>query len=138
MENKFTHELLEKAKQAKTPKELAALAKENGTEMTEESAKAYFVQLHKTGELGDDELGSVSGGGNCGTIYNNKRPVITAGNSCEYWRCERCHHSDLRIISEDIHDECRSCGNKVTCANCEYSRYEDALLQCFCPERYDN
>ena len=137
MANKFTHELLEKAKLAKSAEELIALAKENGTEMTEESAKAYFAQLHKTGELGDDELDSVSGGGKCGTIYNNKRPVITGGNSCEYWRCERCHHSDLRI-TDDIHDECRSCGNKKMCCRCEYSRYEDALLQCFCPERYDN
>ena len=45
MENKFTPELIEKAKSAKTPEELLALAKENGIEMTEESAKAYFEQL---------------------------------------------------------------------------------------------
>ena len=43
MENKFTPELIEKAKSAKTPEELMALAKENGMELTEESAKAYFV-----------------------------------------------------------------------------------------------
>ena len=42
MENKFTPELIEKAKSAKTPEELMALAKENGMELTEESAKAYF------------------------------------------------------------------------------------------------
>ena len=52
MENKFTPELIEKAKSAKTPEELMALAKENGMELTEESAKAYFEQLNpKTGEL---------------------------------------------------------------------------------------
>ena len=57
-------ELLAKAKNAKTPEELIALAKENGTEMTEESAKAYFHQLNpKTGELSDDELDNVAGGG---------------------------------------------------------------------------
>ena len=45
-------ELLAKAKEMKTPEELMALAKENGMEMTEESAKAYFEQLNpKTGEL---------------------------------------------------------------------------------------
>lgn len=33
-------EMLAKAKNAKTPDELIALAKENGTEMTEESAEA--------------------------------------------------------------------------------------------------
>ena len=51
MENKFTPELIEKAKSAKTPEELLALAKENGMELTEESAKAYFDRLHPlTGE----------------------------------------------------------------------------------------
>ena len=36
MENKFTPELIEKAKSAKTPEELLALAKENGVERSEE------------------------------------------------------------------------------------------------------
>ncbi len=64
MENKLTHELLEKAKQAKSPEELIALAKEKGTEMTEESAKAYFEQLNsKNGVISDDELDNVAGGG---------------------------------------------------------------------------
>ena len=64
MDNKFTPELIEKAKSAKTPEELMALAKENGMELTEESAKAYFEQLNpKTGELADEELDNVSGGG---------------------------------------------------------------------------
>ena len=46
MENKFTPELIEKAKSAKTSEELMALAKENGMELTEESAKAYLDLLH--------------------------------------------------------------------------------------------
>ena len=57
-------ELLAKAKEAKTPEELIALAKENGMELTEESAKAYLDLLHpQTGELSDDELDNVAGGG---------------------------------------------------------------------------
>ena len=56
-ENKMDKELIEKAKQAKTPEELYEMAKEVGRAMTEESAKEYFDMLHpKTGELGDDEL----------------------------------------------------------------------------------
>ena len=39
-------ELLAKAKEMKTPEELMALAKENGIELTEESAAAYFDRLH--------------------------------------------------------------------------------------------
>ena len=57
-------ELIAKAKEMKTPEELKEFAKENGMEMTEESAKAYFEQLNpKTGELADDELDNVAGGG---------------------------------------------------------------------------
>ena len=60
----MNRDLIAKAKAAKTVGELMALAKENGTELTEESAKAYFEQLHpKTGELSDEELDNVAGGG---------------------------------------------------------------------------
>jgi len=59
----LTKELVAKAKEAKTPEELMALAKENGVELTEESAAAYFDRLHpQTGELSDSELDNVSGG----------------------------------------------------------------------------
>ena len=62
-------ELLSKAKEAKTPEELLALAKENGIEMTAEEAQKIFAQLHsQSGELADDELDNVSGGA-CGTTY---------------------------------------------------------------------
>lgn len=69
MEN-FSVELVEKAKQTKSAGELAALAKENGVEMTVEEANAYYEKLHSTGELADDELDNVSGGG-CGGDRND-------------------------------------------------------------------
>ena len=50
----MSKELITKAKEAKNPDELMSLAKENGVELTEESAKAYFEQLNpKTGEVSD-------------------------------------------------------------------------------------
>ena len=59
-------ELIKKAKEAKSAEELLALAKENNIGMTGEQAKAYFAQLHPAaGELADDELDAVAGGG-CG------------------------------------------------------------------------
>lgn len=57
--------LLEKAKAAKSPEEIIDLAKENDISLSVEEANAYFEQLHKTGELSDEELDSVAGGG-CG------------------------------------------------------------------------
>ena len=78
-------ELIEKAKQAKTPEELIALAKENGIEMTDESAKAYFNKLHpKTGELADDELDNISGGCGGGYVDGRPHPRFTVGESVLY------------------------------------------------------
>ena len=66
-------ELVARAKEAKTPEELMALAKEAGIDMTEESAALAFEQLNsKTGELSDSELDNVSGG--CGGGYDAGRP----------------------------------------------------------------
>lgn len=76
----MTQELIEKAKQAKTAEEFLAIAKENGMEMTEEDAKLYFEQLHPvTGELSDDELDNVSGGG-CTT--NGGYTTVTSDLKC--------------------------------------------------------
>ena len=58
-------ELLEKAKTAKTAEELLAMAREENIDMTEEEAVKAFAELHKNGELSDNELDNVSGGG-CG------------------------------------------------------------------------
>ena len=75
--------LILKAKEAKSVEELMAHAKENGIELTEEDAKMYFEQLSaKKGELSDDELSDVSGGG-CETKVDGKKyTVVTSGCKC--------------------------------------------------------
>lgn len=61
---KFTPELIEKAKTAKSVEELLAIAGENEVVLALDEAKTYFEQLNpKCGELDDDELDNVSGGG---------------------------------------------------------------------------
>ena len=59
---KFTDEILEKAKTAKSAEELLAMAKAENIELTEEEAAKAFVELNKTGELSDEELDNVAGG----------------------------------------------------------------------------
>ena len=77
----LNNELLAKA--AKSPEELLALAKENNVELTEESAKAYFDQLHpQTGELSDDELDNVAGGG---CYSSGGRLKTTCGHKCRHY-----------------------------------------------------
>ena len=60
MENR---ELIKKARAAKSAKELLELARANSVELTEAEAESYFSQLHQSGELSDEELSAVSGGG---------------------------------------------------------------------------
>ena len=62
---KFSNELIEKAKTAKSAEELLQIAKAENIEMTAEEASKYCAELHKTGELSDDELDNVAGG--CGS-----------------------------------------------------------------------
>ena len=97
----MTHEeLLMKAKAAKSAEELIALAKENDMELTEESAKAYFAQIQKNGELDDDELDNVSGG----WCYHDGNRVVTPLSWCTDWQllqtagtgCDGMLSSDLR------------------------------------------
>ena len=64
---KFTDEILEKAKTAKSAEELLAMAKIENIEISAEEAAKAFAELNKTGELSDDELDNVAGG--CGRDY---------------------------------------------------------------------
>lgn len=62
---KYSNKLIEKAKTAKSAEELQELAKAENIELSAEEAIKAFAELHKTGELSDDELGNVAGG--CGS-----------------------------------------------------------------------
>ena len=62
---KISKELLEKAKTAKSAEELLEMAKTEKIELTAEEAAKAFAELNKTGELSDEELDNVAGGG-CG------------------------------------------------------------------------
>ena len=58
----LSNELIEKAQAAKSAEELLQMAKEENIDMTAEEAANAFAELHKTGELSDDELDNVAGG----------------------------------------------------------------------------
>jgi len=55
--------LVEKAKEAKSPKELALMAHKEGIELSDGEAERYYADLHaQEGELSDQELNNVTGG----------------------------------------------------------------------------
>ena len=58
----ISKELLDKAKTAKTAEELIEMAKAENIELTEEEAAKALAELHKAGELSDEELDNVAGG----------------------------------------------------------------------------
>ena len=124
MEN--NKELFAKAKEAKTPEELLNLAKENGIEMTDESAAAYFEIMHpKAGEIADDELSNVSGGG---CRKSDGRLIVSAGYSCGYWECNKCGVKWKNAGYGTF--KCSRCGKSSHCNNCYWCSYEKGLWLC--------
>ncbi len=121
----MTTELMAKAKEAKTPEELMALAKENGGEMTEESAKAYFELLHpQNGELADEELDNVAGGG----CYKDDNLVVSAAHCCSEFLCKKCFRGERENIV--VAKVCSVCGALASCNNCMWCKYEKGLWLC--------
>lgn len=59
----FTKEMMEKAKAAKNAEELLEIAKAEHIELTAEEAEQAFAHFHQSGELADEELDNVAGGG---------------------------------------------------------------------------
>ena len=75
-------ELMEKAQTAKTPEELLALAKEMEVEMSSQEAEETFALLNKKGELSDEELDNVAGGGCDTTVDGKTYTVVSSGLDC--------------------------------------------------------
>lgn len=122
-------ELLAKAKQAKSTAELLALAQENGMKMTEEQAGAYYAQLHPTaGEMADEELENVAGGG-CNA--DDGRLVVTVGYNCDNWVCTCGNsYSRVEVFGHNPRDICTRCRRTRCCQNCKYMSYERGLWLC--------
>ncbi len=123
-------ELFEQAKGAKSAEELVSLAKENGMELTEEEAAAYFAQLNKSGELSDEELDNVAGGG---CHKKDGRLIVTALTTCDDFVCVKCGRKNTDIHFHTVD------GRRVTyapnCGNCKYMSYESGLWLCNNPEK---
>ena len=131
----FSKELLTKAKAAPSGEALFALARENGIPMTQEEADAYFTELHKTGELSDDELENVTGGG----CRKNGHLVVTIYYSCDLFRCKKHPGQPLKWVLDpcggDMYEGCYICGNKKECYGCYYCKYTGGLWLCMNPDK---
>lgn len=134
----FAPELIEQAKATQSPEELRKIAKENCIELTEEEAKTYFAQLHLTsGEMTDEELDNVSGGG-CSTSSDGKKyTVVSSGMSCmngQYLKgvtllkngnnsYTRTDHPALRVMWASF-------SSPGKCGHCHYLEFDGATGYC--------
>lgn len=134
----WTMAMKERAAACASAEELHALAAAEGIPMTQEEAHAYFVQLHPpVGELADEELDAVSGGG-CNKfadmkVYNpkglakNDRVYISEPALANYHTdCKRSSYvNDFIVIGIDKEDpdvtggywiliECPLCGDQMS------------------------
>jgi len=104
--------LLQRARETQSAEELLALAKSEGIEITQGQAEEYFMKLHASMELSDEELDNVSGGG-CYTKEGYLETTI--GYKCEYYEesstmdlgvegtCCRCKYWDIKSASQMIY-----------------------------------
>lgn len=117
---KLSQELIQEAKIAQSVEELREMAKAKGVELTCEQAELCWSQLHQpTGEMADDELDAVAGGG-CSTVSMGRRyPVVTAPN-------KKCGHYVMG--SNDFNYYVGA--TEDTCGACQYLRSRSGLHVC--------
>lgn len=80
--------------------------------LSEENAKMYFEQLHKTDELTEDELDNVVGGG---CYYSDGRLIVTDLNCCEHF-----------VVMPSYSNS----PNAHSCNFCQYVVFEHGLNLC--------
>ncbi len=131
----MTHEeLLREARAAASAEELLATAKENGVPLDVEGAAAYYALLNQQGELTDEELENVAGGG----CHHDGKLVVTVGYTCDNWTCESCNDNKSMWDQEHGRQHRCSADKKVKlcdCNHCSYCKYEKGLWLCYHPAK---
>ena len=130
--------MIAKGAQAQSAHELKELAAKEDWQMSDEEAASYFEELKKltsekkTGELNDDELDNVSGGG----CYKDNRLVVTTFNWCDEFAC-KCGGSGRIVNDLNSSDSgnCKRCRKRVKCGHCKYCSYEKGLWLCNNPKK---
>jgi hypothetical protein len=112
----LTPEMIEKAKTVKSEDELLELAKASNVEMTADEAATYFAQLNpKSGEISDDDLDNVSGGG-----CRDGLPLYRNYTMVHEFFCTNCFRvypaSKCKVIHYEAQDDvayCPDCKGEV-------------------------
>ena len=105
----FHAAIIQKAKGAKTAQELLELAKAEGIHITASEAATYFAQLNPDlGQISDDELGGVSGGGCADDL-----PLYVNYTMVQEFFCEKCFRvypaAQCKVIHYEAQDDVAYC-----------------------------
>lgn len=86
----MNEELLKKVRKAGSVDEIISLAEKNGMAISHERAAEIFAKFSKSGELGDDDLDSVSGGA-CISNGGESSPKYSIGQTVTWnWSMMHC------------------------------------------------
>ncbi len=109
-------ENLEKAKKVGSVDELMALASAEGIELSKEKAAVIFSRLN-SGELGDEELGDVSGGVSSYST-NGGCTIVSDFFTCRNWTDKNTHE---KIPHGGYCKDCYFCLSLGSILICNYS-----------------
>lgn len=131
--------LIREIEKAQSTEELMAAAEKRGIALTGKEAEKILARIRKStgkGELVDDELDSVSGGGCRTTVGGKKYVVVSSGLPCFTGRYELVTDEDRRRFeSEGEPRSLRSqwegwSGTGGNCGKCRYLRFKNGLGYC--------
>ena len=118
--------LLDEAMKAGSAKELREMAGTRGVELTEAEAENYYCRMHRLGELSDDELSGVAGGGCQIKEFEVNSNEVSEGDlfmctdpHTKYKTCPACGCQVFRVDivfrekqSLPMEGSCSQCGKK--------------------------
>lgn len=122
------NELLKNAKKAGSVEELITLLRESGITLPQTEAEEYFKNLHESGEIGDDELDSVSGGACHIKVDGSEYTVVTSGLKC-FTGMYRETAINARTTSE-MRADWYTFSSKGCCGKCEYLELKHGTGYC--------
>ena len=110
-------DMLVQAKEARNVEELMKLAKANHIELEQEKAEELFRQLHAEGELSDNELDAVAGGGCGDAVPKYKVGDVVAINPAK--KCYYCGVSSIYRVTNIYIWSNKGFEYDLCCVNCE-------------------
>ncbi len=133
----YTEEMMQQVRTCQSVEEVIALGRENGMEISEELAYEYLKMLAPVyGEIEDEELDNVAGGG-CKTKVNGKNyTVVTSYKGCFTGRWEKVKNSnggwkrsDNNFLRETWYSNSNNAsGNQ--CGNCMHLEFKGGTGYC--------